>query len=94
MPYVPVNGPSTYGALSVTTSATEVKVGASALEERIVVSIQPLDGDVFLGYDNSVTTSTGTKIFKGQYVELERTNTVALWLIAAATVDVRIAELA
>jgi hypothetical protein len=89
---VPLNGPAVYGAISVST-ATEVKVGGSRLSERAVVTIQPLDGDVYLGYDNSVSTSNGTLIHEGQVYALEATDQLPVWIIAATgTVDVRITE--
>lgn len=91
--FLNLDGPATYGALSVTTSAQEVKVGASALGERKVITIQPLDGDLYMGYNNSVTTSTGTKIFRGQTYAMEATDTLTVFVIAASgTVDVRITE--
>lgn len=91
---LPLDGPAVYGNISVTTSATELKVGASALAERKVISIQPSDGVVWYGYDSSVTTSNGTKIFKDQQVRIEASETLSVYLITdTGTVDVRIAEI-
>lgn len=91
--YQPLDGPAVYGNISVTTSAAELKVGGSTYEDRKVLSIQPIDGDIFVGYDSSVTTSNGIKIFQGQYVELERGELLPVYAIAASTVDVRISEI-
>ena len=89
-----LDGPGVYGTLSVST-ATELKVGGSALEERKVVSFQPVDGDIYYGYDSSVSTSTGTLVLKNQLVIIEAGTTLPVWLIAATgTVDVRITEVA
>lgn len=92
--FIPINGPGTQGALSVTTSPIEVKVGTNRLEERTIITIQPLDGDVYFGYDSgSLTSSTGTKIFKGQYFPIEATDQLPVYLVSAAgTIDVRITE--
>lgn len=91
--FIPLNGPGTHGNLSVTTTAVELKVGGSALDQRVVVTIQPLDGDIYFGYNDSVTASTGTKVFKGQFFPLEATDQLPVWLVAASgTVDVRITE--
>ena len=92
--YIPLNGPADQGALSVTTTPVEVKVGVSALSERTMVTIQPLDGDVYLGYNSgTLTSSTGTKIFKGQYFPIEATDKLPVYIVAASgSIDVRITE--
>jgi len=88
-----LDGPAVYGALNVTTTAQEVKVGTSPIVERKVVTIQPLDGDLYFGYDSSVTTSNGTKIFQGQVYALEASDLLTIFVIAeAGTIDVRITE--
>ena len=88
-----LDGPATYGALSVTPTPSEVKVEASALEERRVITIQPVDGAVWFGYNSSVTSSTGTKIYKGQIYALEATDNLTVYVVAdSGTVDVRITE--
>lgn len=93
MSFIPLNGPGVNGALSVTSTASEVKVGSSRLEDRSIVTIQPLTADVWYGYDNGVTSSTGTKIFKGQVFPLEATSSLPVYVVAeSGTVDVRITE--
>jgi len=95
MAFEPLDGPAVYGTLSVTTSPSEVKVGASVLSDRKVVTIQPLDGVVYFGYSNAVTASTGTKIFKGQVYPLEAGERLPVWIVSASgTVNVRITEVA
>lgn len=92
--YLPLDGPSQNAALSVTDTPVELKVGASVLDERTIVTIQPLDGVVYFGFSNSVSASTGTKIFKNQYFSLEAGDQEQVWLVAESgeTIDVRIAE--
>lgn len=91
---LPLDGPGVYGDITVTDTASEVKVGASVLIERKVVTIQPVDGVVYFGYDNSVTTSNGTKIFKGQIYPIEAGEQLPVWVIAETgeSIDVRITE--
>lgn len=90
---LPLDGPAVYGDIDATTTPIEVKVGASPLEDRQVVTIQPLDGVVYFGYDNSVTSLTGTKIFKGQIYPMEASDQLSVYIIAeTGTVDVRITE--
>lgn len=92
--YLPVDGPIVYGAVSVSTSATELKVGGSALSERKVLLLQPTDGLIYLGTDNSVTTSSGIKVFKDQLIPLEVGEQVTVYaIVTSGTVDVRIWEM-
>lgn len=92
---LPLDGPAVYGFLNVTTTAVEVKVGASVHTDRKVITIQPIDGEVYFGYDSSVTSSTGTKIFKGQVYPLEAGELLPVWIVAASgTINVRITEVA
>jgi hypothetical protein len=92
--FLPLDGPAVYGALSVTDTPSELKVGASVLGERKVVTIQPLDGPVYFGYDNSVSETTGVLVREGQYFPLEAGDSLPVWLVAESgdTVDVRITE--
>lgn len=93
MSLLPLDGPAVYGSLPVSTTAVEIKVGASVLTERTVVTIQPLDGDIYYGYNSSVTTTTGTKIFQGQFFPFEAEDSLSVWVIAASgTIDCRITE--
>ena len=95
MAFIPLDGPGVYGSISVSTTAIEVKVGGSVQTERQIITIQPLDGDIYFGYDSSVTTSTGTKIFRGQQYPLEARETLSVFVIAeSGTVDTRITEVA
>jgi hypothetical protein len=81
--FAPADGPAVYTSVTVGTSAVQLKVGASEQEERVLISIQPLDDDLYLGYSNSVTTSIAAiKVFKGQYVELERGEFIQVWAIS------------
>ncbi len=81
-------------SISVTTTAVEAKVGGSAQEERKVVALQPLDGDVFWGYDSGVTSSSGHKLYKDVYAEIQAATTLPIFLVAASgTVDVRVSEI-
>ena len=91
---LPLDGPAVYGATSVTDTPQEVKVGGSVLEERKVVTIQPTDGVIYYGYSNLVNDVSGTKIFKGQWLQLEASDKLPVWIVAASgdTVDVRISE--
>jgi len=86
-----------YGALTMTTAGTtyEAKVNASSLSGRSLLTILPTTSDIYFGFSNTVTTSTGTKIPKDQMlsIKINKQSTVAIWLVSAsASVNVRITE--
>lgn len=87
-----INTSSVSGAQSVTTSAAEAKVGASALTNRKFLSITPTGGTIYMGSSAAVTTATGTPIFKNQTVFLNFSAAVPVYLIAGSTTDTRIVE--
>lgn len=92
--FQPLDGPGVSGSMSVST-VVEAKVGASRLEDRKVLTLQPTDGDIYFGYSASETTSSGTKIFMGQVYPLEATDSLPVYIIAASgTVNVRVTEVA
>lgn len=92
--FIPLNGPGDQASLSVSTSPIEIKVGASRLEQRTIVTVQPLNGDIYIGYNSlTLTSSTGTKVFKGQVYVLEATDSLPVYAVSeSGTIDVRITE--
>lgn len=89
---LPLDGPGVYGVITVTTTPQEVKVGSSALDERKVLTIQPTDGHIYYGYSNTVSSTTGTKIHKGQWIQLEASDRLPVWVVSQGSVNVRITE--
>lgn len=87
-----VNIAAIHGAISVSTVAIQAKVGASNLVNRKVLIITPTTGPVWWGSNASVTTLTGTKIYKNQTTSLDFTDNVPVYIIGLATTDVRIVE--
>ena len=82
-----------YKNLVVGTSAVELKVGASKLAGRKIVSIQPKGKKIYYGYDNSVTTSSGTEVFKNQSLFISVGPNQSIWLIGNQSgINVRITE--
>jgi hypothetical protein len=82
---LPAGGSGQYRADSIET-VEELKGGATALAGRERLIVQPTDGDIYIGRDNSVLTTTGIKIASGTIIELSGT----WYAIAASAVDVRI----
>jgi len=74
-------GGGVYGEITIGTSAVEIKVGASRLARRVLVTMQPVDRDMYCGYDSSVTVANGTKIFKSQLVIWDADDQSQIWCI-------------
>lgn len=87
-----INGATQFQAISVTSSAVEAKGAATRLVNRKVVVVTPTNGTVYWGTTTSVTTITGTPIFKNQMVSISFTDNAPVYLVSAGTVDVRIIE--
>jgi hypothetical protein len=82
-------------SLTLANTAYEVKIGGSPLTNRSIVTVMPTDGDMYWGYDNTVTNTTGTPLFKNQFItfELDRSNTAKIFLYSTmATKNARITE--
>lgn len=84
------------GALTLTTGGTayEAKVGINRLSNRKNLTITALD-DMYWGYDNTVTTSTGSPLYKNQVIifDIDPDSTFQVWLVATAnSKTARIAE--
>lgn len=92
----PLDGPGIYKNITVTDTPQEVKVDVAVQSERKVVTIQPLGGDVYYGYDDSVDDTNGTKIFNGQWMQIEAGEQLPIWVVASTgdSIDVRITEVA
>jgi len=81
--FLPLDGPSLENEISVGNSTpTELKVGASALDERKVITFQAQTGKVRWGFTNSITSSKGYVAFKNQIVTIEASSTQSLYVIA------------
>lgn len=87
-----INVSSQYKALSVTTTATEAVGGAARLANRKVLIITPTNGTIYWGTSAAVTTATGSPLFANQQLSLSFTDNVPVYVIAAATTDVRVLE--
>jgi len=84
------------GALTLTTAGTtyQAKVGASALVNLKNLTITALD-DMYWGYNNTVTTATGSPLYKNQVAifDVDPDSTFQVWLVASANnKSARIAE--
>ena len=92
--YRMLDGPAVYGALSVTTTPVEVKVGPSAVSDRTAITIQALDGDLWLGFSAGLTDANGSRVYQGQHLILECSGSLPVFIRSVAgTVDTRIAEI-
>ena len=93
MTLLPIDGPAEHTTISVTTTEVEAKAGASALEERKVVTIQPLDGRVRVLFESGVAASDGILVFKYQIVTFEATHQQPIYLrTESGTTEVVVVE--
>lgn len=80
-----LNAGGTQGAITVGTSAVEVKVGASALTNRKLVTLHNNSNATFYwGYTSGVTTSTGTPIFKDQVMFWAAKSSAPIYVITGS----------
>jgi hypothetical protein len=88
------SGTGTQAALSVGTTAIEVKVNASPLSNRKVVTLYNNSNvTIYWGFTNGVTVSTGTPIFKNQNIVWTVGPSQKVFVIAgSAGNDTRITE--
>lgn len=79
-----VNTSAVYNQISIGTTAVAARVGASNLVERKVIHITPKSNGLYWGYNNSVTTTTGTKMFKDSTYTFKYGPNITVWLIGDA----------
>ena len=64
--FQPLDGPSIQDRVAVTTGVVkELKVNASPLPDRQVVTIQPVDGDIWVYFGSGTTPTAATVLTKG-----------------------------
>jgi hypothetical protein len=82
------------GAISVSTTAVEAKVGASLYSGRTSLTVYNNGtATIYWGFTNAVTSSTGTPFFKNQQLVFSIEGTASIWLIAASgTHNIRVTE--
>lgn len=87
-------GAGTQAALTVGTTAVEVRVGASPLANRKNVTLfNNSSVTMYWGFSNTVTVSSGTPIFKNQQVEWNVGPSQSIYVIAGtASNNARITE--
>jgi len=99
--FQPLDGPSSQDRVSVTTGTVkELKVGASALSDRQVITIQPIDGHIWIYFGNGTTTPSAADVLnKGfKHVKMAKESYEAgeqqqVFIVAAAgTVNVTFVE--
>jgi hypothetical protein len=90
-----VNTSGVYSSLTVGTTAVELKVGASPLTERKLVTLDNTSNTtIYWAYSNALTTTTyAGRIFKDQQASWPVGPSVSIWLIAGSAGNtVRISE--
>jgi len=97
----PLDGPSLQGSLTVnTTVVQEVKSGASAMEERQVVTIQPIDGNIYIYFGDGTNTPNSATVIANGFLHYKKSKETyecgkyqQLFILAeSGTVSVRFVE--
>lgn len=88
------NNGGTNGAITVSTSSIEAKVGVSALSNRKNLTVYNNGNNtIYWGYSSGVTTSNGTPIYKDQFVSWDIGPNTSVYLIASSgSNNIRISE--
>jgi len=87
--FYPLDGPSVQDELSISTQQ-ELKVGASPLSERKVITVQPKDGKVYVSFVNG---EDGFLCFKNGIYTFEASDKQPVYIKAeSGTVAVVVAE--
>ena len=68
--------------------------GTTNLVDRQLITITPITGDIFWGYENTVTTTTGSPLCEGQTLAIAAGECADLYIItnSLTPIDVRITE--
>lgn len=87
-------GLATWQTSVVSASTTAAEIAATPLSNRKKMIVQNLgNNDVYIGEDNTVTTSSGIKLPKGSSLEFEFGEAANIWCItASSTADLRVSE--
>lgn len=79
------------GIIAVSTTPVQVKVGGSVLANRKYARVQPLNGVVYQGASNSITSTAGSGNIMRNQIEVKAfTDNVANWFLVAATGTVNV----
>ena len=101
MSLFPLDGPASQDTISVTTSTVqEAKIGASALSERKVVTLQPVDGKIYVYFGDGASTPSAATVIADGFVQFrnaknsyECSHRQPVFILAVSgTVNVKVAE--
>ena len=89
----PLDGPAVSTKKTIS-SSEEVKVESVTYDYRKTISVQPLNGDIYLSYTSPATSSNAfLRVYKRQFMELERGHKLPVYMVpVSGTVDVLVGE--
>jgi hypothetical protein len=101
MSFLPLDGPSAQLKIAIgSATVVEAKVGGSALSERKVITLQPLNGKVYVYFADdgavpsaSTVSTNGLILFKNAKETYEASHSQRVYLLAlSGTTDVVVSE--
>lgn len=92
--FLPLDGPAAQDLISVgDVSQVEIKVGASALTERKVVTIQPFGGKLRIFFVSGLNTDHGLLLVNKEKATFEASESQTMYMISeSGTIDVLVIE--
>ena len=76
MSLLPLDGPAVQDSLTATGTYAEIKIGASPYDERKAITLQPLEGKLYVTFE---TGKPGFLLFKYQIMTFEASSTQPLY---------------
>lgn len=89
-----LNKNAVYTQKIVGSTPVQLIVGTQPLTDRQAIIIQPINGNIYIGFNNIVSATTGWKLFNRQFILLPIGENIPVWAISdSGNVTVCIAEL-
>lgn len=81
-----------YGAKTITTTPALACVSVINRPGRFTLFVRPIDGDLYWGFTNSVSSSNGMKILASELATWLLSDVTTIYLVSTGSVDTRIVE--
>ena len=83
-PGVSVKPPSSGGSQQVTVGTTPVQLPEKSVQSVTIKADDDNSGNIYVGFDDTVSTTTGFRLKAGQGIDIAIDNLSKIWLVADA----------